>query len=181
MRPRIKVVLAAALLAVSGCNQKAAHTAPPAPLEITSEAVAHFCGMGLNEHAGPKGQIFVADRKDPYWFASVRDTLAFTQLPEEPKNIVAIYVNDMGKATNWERPEPGTWIDAKRAWYVIGSKRRGGMDMKEAVPFGDESKARKFAADNGGRIVRFEEIPDDYVFRGPGNAASPSNPNEVKE
>ena len=181
MRWRSKIALFAVLLALSGCNQKDAQTAPPAPLEITSEAVAHFCGMGLYEHAGPKGQIFVADRKDPYWFASVRDALAFTKLPEEPKNTVAIYVNDMGKAANWDRPEPGTWIDAKRAWYVIGSSWLGGMDANEAVPFGDKSKARDFAAQNGGRIVRFEEIPDDYVFSSPGPVADSSNRSQVKE
>lgn len=176
-----KLALAAVLLAISGCSQKETQITPPAPLEITSETTGHFCGMGLNEHAGPKGQIFVADRKDPYWFVSVRETLAFTKLPEEPKNIVAIYVNDMGKAANWDRPEPGTWIDAKRAWYVIGSKRRGGMDENEAVPFGDESKARKFAADNGGTLVRFAEIPDDYVLRGSGNVAGLSNSEKLKE
>jgi copper chaperone NosL len=176
MRPRIKAGLAAVLLAISGCNQKDVQTAPPAPLEITSDATGHFCGMGLNEHPGPKGQIFVANRKEPYWFASVRETVAFTKLPEEPKDILAIYVNDMGKAASWAQPEPGTWIDAKRALYVIGSKRRGGMDANEAVPFGDEIKARNFAADNGGRAVRFEEIPDDYILGGPGAIADSSNP-----
>lgn len=172
---RGKTALLAAFLCVSGCNQKDVRMAPPAPMEITSEAVAHFCGMGLYEHRGPKGQVFVADRNDPYWFASVRDTLAFTKLPEEPKNIVAIYVNDMGKATNWAKPEPGTWIDAKRAWFVIGSSRLGGMDANEAVPFGDQGKANSFAAKYGGRIVRFEEVPDDYVFPGRGNVADSSD------
>ena len=128
--------------------------------------------MGLNEHKGPKGQVFVADREAPYWFASVRETLAFLKLPEEPKDIVAIYVNDMGKASSWDRPEPGTWIDAERAWYVIGSKRRGGMDGNEAVPFGGESSARRFAALNGGHILRFQEIPEDYVFPGAGSVAN---------
>ena len=181
MNPRSKMALIAALLAVSGCNQKDTQTTPPAPLETTSETAGHFCGMGLNEHAGPKGQIFVADRNDPYWFASVRETLAFTKLPEEPKNTVAIYVNDMGKAANWDRPEPGTWIDAKRAWYVIGSKRRGGMDENEAVPFGDESKARRFAVDNGGSLARFAEITDDYVFRGLGTVTGLSNSEKLRD
>ena len=45
-----------------------------------------------------------------------------------------MYVNDMGVA-RWEAPEPGTWIDANGAWYVIGSDRMGGMGVPEAVPF----------------------------------------------
>jgi copper chaperone NosL len=50
--------------------------------------------MTLGEHPGPKGQIFVRDRAEPYWFATVRETVAFTLLPEMPKGIVAIYVSD---------------------------------------------------------------------------------------
>jgi copper chaperone NosL len=154
----------AALLVLGGCTRQDERFAVPAPLEITDEAVGHYCGMSLMEHAGPKGQIFIGGRKDPYWFSSVRETFAFTKLPEEPRNIIAIYVNDMAKARNWDRPEPGTWIDAKRAWFVIESRRRGGMDVGEAVPFGEETKAEGFVAENGGRVVRFDEVPNGYVF-----------------
>lgn len=174
MRPILAAGLIAVVLGLAACGQKS-QKAPPAPWEITSQATGHFCGMGLTEHPGPKGQIFVAGRKEPYWFSSVRDTIAFTKLPEEPKAVLAIYVNDMGKAANWEQPEPGTWIEAKRAWFVIDSRRLGGMDTKEAVPFGEEGKAKSFLAEHGGRLVRFEEIPDDYVFGGAGGVADTSN------
>ena len=180
MRTIVIAALAAAMFAIAGCSQREA-AAPPFPQEITSDTSGHFCGMGLNEHRGPKGQVFVAGREAPYWFASVRETLAFLKLPEEPKDVVAIYVNDMGKAFNWDRPEPGTWIDARRSWYVIGSARRAGMNGNEAVPFGDAAKARTFAAENGGQIVRFEEIPKDYVFPGPDSVADTSSSNELKE
>lgn len=178
---RHKAVFVAAVLTLGGCNRQGAPTAAPAPVEITDDAVGHYCGMGLNEHSGPKGQIFVADRKDPYWFSSVRDAFAFTRLPEEPRNITAIYVNDMAKARNWDRPEPGTWIDAKRAWFVIGSKRRGGMDVNEAVPFGAETKAKDFVAENGGRIVRFDGVPDDYIFPSADVLPGKSNSKMLKE
>jgi len=120
--------------------------------------------MILAEHAGPKGQILVRDKKDPYWFASVRDTIAFTRLPEMPKNIVATYVSDMARARNWDQPEPGTWIEAGKAWYVVGSRRRSGMNTDEAVPFGDQAAAVRFAAQDGGRAVRLADIPNSYVF-----------------
>jgi len=179
MKAIMTAALAAALFAIAGCSQREA-VAPPAPQEITVDTAGHFCGMGLYEHKGPKGQIFVADKKEPYWFASVRETLAFLKLPEEPKNVVAIYVNDMGKASNWDRPEPGTWVDANRSWYVIGSKRLGGMNDNEAVPFGDESKAKRFVADNGGQILRFIDIPVDYVFPGQGSVADTSGSKETE-
>jgi FAD:protein FMN transferase len=67
----------------------------------------------------------------------VRDTIAFTRLPEEPKDIAAIYVNDMGQAQTGQQPEPGTWTEARDAWFVIeseparrhGRARAGSLDL----------------------------------------------------
>ena len=93
----------------------------------------------------------------------MRDTLAFTMLPEEPKTLAAVYVNDMGRA-QWEQPEPDTWIDATTAWFVVDSIRRGGMGAPEAVPFLDKLRAERFAAEKGGRVVTLEDIPREYVL-----------------
>ena len=44
--------------------------------------------------------------------------------------------------TSWADPQDdGIWINAKKAFYVIGSTKRGGMGAKETVPFEDRSKA----------------------------------------
>jgi copper chaperone NosL len=120
--------------------------------------------MSLSEHGGPKGQIFVRDLADPYWFSTVRDAFAFAMLPEMPKAIAAIYVNDMARAQNWDQPEPGMWIEAHRAVYVIGSRRRSGMQTDEAIPFGDAAAARRFAEANGGRVVGFADMPRNYIL-----------------
>ena len=119
--------------------------------------------MLFRSHPGPKGQIFVAGEKSPIWFASARDTVAFTLLPEEPKDIVAIYVNDMGKA-DWDKPGPDTWIDARKALFVVDSRRQGAMGTAEVVPFADAGDAARFVARWGGRVVAFKDIPSDYVF-----------------
>jgi copper chaperone NosL len=151
---------------LAGCNDQAAKV--PAPLEPTAESVSHFCGMLLAEHAGPKGQIFLKGRTTPVWFSSVGETVAFTMLPDEPAGVVAIYVNDMGKAKNWDRPEPDTWVEARRAWYVLGSDKRGPAGMgdirREPIPFGEEAAAQRFQAAHGGRILRFSEIPKDDIL-----------------
>jgi copper chaperone NosL len=168
---RLSVLLVLAALAV-GCD-KSSRKVPQAQ-EMTPSAVAEFCGMSLREHAGPKAQIFVQDREAPYWFASVHDMFAFTMLPEEPRDIRVIYVSDMGRAHDWAHPEPGTWIDAHKAIYVIGSRRRSGMDEPEAVPFGDPDAAKGFIAANGGRMVSFREMPADYIFPGRDNAQDQS-------
>lgn len=161
LRVLLSVVLAAGMLA--GCKDETTTAAPPTPLEVQADATGHYCGMLLADHTGPKGQIHVTSGP-PYWFSSVRDTIAFTRLPEEPRDIVAIYVNDMGRASNWDQPEPGTWIDARQAHFVIESDQAGGMGAPEAIPFGTRAEALAFTAREGGSVLRFDEIPTDYVL-----------------
>ena len=160
--------LLAACALLAGCDRTEPAAAVPAAAELTGdvafEATGYYCGMLLADHAGPKGQIHLAQRAKPLWFSSVRDTIAFTRLPEEPRDISAIYVNDMGRARDWEHPEAGTWIDATKAWYVIESDRRGGMGAPEAIPFGERSAADAFRQAHGGKVLRLKEIPDAYVL-----------------
>lgn len=153
----------AGLPLLSACEDESL-AAPPPPREPGKEALGQICGMLLSEHAGPKAQIFLRDTPDPLWFTSVRDAVAYSILPEMPKTIIGFYVNDMGRATNWDQPEAGTWIEAKRADFVIGSRRKSGMNTDEAVPFGSPAAARAFAEVNGGRVVRLADIPVDYVL-----------------
>jgi copper chaperone NosL len=131
--------------------------------------------MNVLEHPGPKGHIFAASLIEPVWFSSVRDTIAFTMLPDEPKDILAIYVSDMGKTPDWDKPGADNWIEARKALFVIESRVRSGMGGDEAVPFSDKAAAEKFAGENGGRIVGFNDVPGDYVLASatvPGTAAA---------
>ena len=159
LRPVIALLVVA--LVASSCGEDEAPT--PEAQELTRDAIGHYCNMIVADHVGPKGQIFVKGEEQPVWFSSVRDTIAFTMLPEEPKDIAAIYVNDMARAS-WDTPEPGTWIDARRAWYVLGSDRTGGMGAPEPVPFGERKAARAFARSHGGEVLAFEELPPDYFL-----------------
>ena len=166
-----RAALAGMLLAVlaAGCSEKNAAETPP-PRQLTDEAIGHYCGMNLLEHAGPKAQIILASREEPVWFSSARDAFAFTMLPEEPKDIRAVYVSDMAKAPSWENPGTTNWVEARKAFYVIGSVAKGGMGADETVPFSDKEAATRFTAENGGRVVSFAEVPREYVL-GTGAAA----------
>ena len=154
------VVLAA--LVLGGCGERHAPAAP-SPKELTGNEIGYFCKMVVVDHKGPKGQIFLSDAADPLWFTSVRDTLAFTRLPDEPKDILAIYVTDEG-AASWDHPEPGTWVDATRAWFVIDSDERGGMGGPEVVPFRERSAAERFAGLHHGRVVDYSSVPTDRLL-----------------
>jgi len=68
----------------------------------------------------------------------------------------------MARSKSWEQPD--AWVDARRAYFVIGSNRTGGMGMQETVPFSDKAAAEAFAHDNGGQVVDLKSIPQDYVL-----------------
>jgi copper chaperone NosL len=157
------ILLTALLVGLEGCNDEVAETPPP-PFEMTADAVGHYCNMNLSEHAGPKGQIILESRAGPVWFTSARDTLAFTMLPEESKDIRAVYVSDMGKALDWSQPGANNWVEARQAFFVIESNAKGGMGAAEAVPFSSRSEAEKFALAHGGKVVTFEQVPRDYIL-----------------
>jgi copper chaperone NosL len=148
---------------LAGCGPKTVGSMPP-PFPLTAQATGHYCGMNLLEHKGPKGQIILASRAEPIWFSSARDAFSFTMLPDEPKDIRAVYVSDMARAPSWDDPGATNWVDAHKAFFVIGSTKQGGMGAPETVPFSDRAAADRFAAGHGGRIVTFDEVPRDYVL-----------------
>lgn len=159
------LLIAAATLALAACDDGGTDTAAaPPPVQPTREAVTHFGRMILLEHDGPRGQIHL-ETGEVLWFPAVRDLVAFTLLPEESKDITALYVSDMATAQDWNDPE--TWMPARDALYVIESDARGGMGMPEAVPFSDRAAAERFAAERGGRIVGWKDIPEDYILSAP--------------
>jgi copper chaperone NosL len=163
MRLSIAMGAFAATLLLSACSGGDEAAMPP-PFALTEEAMGRYCGMNVLEHAGPKGQIILQQIPEAIWFSSARDTLAFTMLPEEPRDIAAIYVSDMSKAPNWDEPGAENWIDAKKAFFVIESAQRGGMGTEEAVPFSVEADAKAFAEKHGGRLVSFDDMPKDYIL-----------------
>lgn len=153
-----RVALIVLMLVSMAACEKNRPVEMPAARTLTTEASGYYCLMTVVYHDGPKGQIILDDGK-VLWFTSVRDTIAFTLSPEEPKNIAAIYVNDMSDA-NWDDPGADNWIDARQALYVIGSRREGGMGAPEAVPFSQEEKAKLFISQQGGKIYAFDSISE---------------------
>lgn len=166
MKALVRIAIAIGFAALAGCGREEAATVP-LPVATAADATGHYCGMLLAEHSGPKGQILLKSGDDPVWFTSVRDTFTFLALPEEPKDVAAVYVSDMGKAPSWEKPGDQNWILADTAVYVVESDRVGGMGGVEAVPFGDEASARSFVGQHGGRVVSFADAKDAMAKEGP--------------
>ncbi len=175
MRALFALFFPIAFSILGGCSPDDNAAMPP-PFALTEEAMGRYCGMNVLEHDGPKGQIILTGALEPIWFSSARDAVAFTILPEEPKDIAAIYVSDMATAESWERPGAENWIDAKKAFFVIGSQRRGGMGTTETVPFSTKDTAQRFAAQHGGAVVRLADIPDDYALGSEDKGADADKP-----
>lgn len=161
MRQAAAATLAALiLLAAGGCGEKRVSSGPPPAAALTADATGYYCGMALVEHEGPKAQIFIEGRAEPFWFSQVRDAIHFTQSEEEPRGVTAFYVTD-GEKSDTVEPR---WIPAAEAYYVIESRTRGAMGAPEAAPFSSAAGAAAFIAENGGEIVRLSEIPDSYIL-----------------
>lgn len=160
LRPAPLVV---ALALLSACKEEAAQST--LPQDLTRETLGHYCQMNLLEHPGPKAQVFLNGNPAPLFFSQVRDAIAYVRGPEQIAPILAVYVNDMGNTgATWERPGDGNWIAADKAFYVVGSARRGGMGAPETVPFASRDRAEAFIRVEGGRVLTLADIRDDMVL-----------------
>ncbi|SDA95459.1 nitrous oxide reductase accessory protein NosL [Sinorhizobium sp. NFACC03] len=164
MRNRFRVVLLAAALALlSACKEDVPQSI--VPQDMTPETLGHYCQMNLLEHPGPKAQVFLEGSPAPLFFSQVRDAIAYARGPEQIAPILVIYVNDMGAAgATWDQPGDGNWIAADKAFYVVGSARRGGMGAPEAVPFSSRDGAAAFVLAEGGQVLALADITDAMVL-----------------
>lgn len=152
------------LAALAACDDETVSRNMPDPMVLSDEAAGYYCQMVILEHEGPKGQLYLDGMIAPLWFSQVRDGLAYLKSPEQEGVILVLYVNDMGEAISWDEPGPDNWIDAKTAFYVVGSDAIGGMGAPELVPFSDPVKAEDFAAEHGGTVLKLDEISAETVL-----------------
>jgi copper chaperone NosL len=158
---RTLLVAISAVLALTACGQQPGNASSIVPVEIDRSTSCALDGMLLADYPGPKGQIHYANRAEPDFFCDTVELLHIYLNPEVVVPVRAIFVQDMAKAS-WDAPQ-GHWIDARTAWYVHGSSRRGSMGPTLAT-FESETDARKFSEEFGGQALRFEDIKPDMVI-----------------
>lgn len=153
---RLLPALFGAALLLAACSE----SAPVAkPQELTKDTACALDGMVLMDFPGPKAQIQY-DQGAPEFFCDTKEMFSMVLRPEQKKRIVAVYTQDMAKA-DWMHPE-GYWIDAKAAFYVVGSRREGSMGPTVGS-FASEADAQAFATAYGGKVLRFEQVTIDMV------------------
>ncbi len=130
------------------------------PVEITRETASVIDGMLLADYPGPKAQIHYAGQKAPDFVCNTADMFYIHLAPEQVRKVSAIFVQDMAKA-DWNDPR-GHWIDARSAWYVVGSSRHGSMGPTLAS-FAAEADAQRFAQQYGGQVQPYAKITMEMV------------------
>lgn len=154
------LVLAAALLAACGSNEEQA-TARPEPVHFDSGDECHVCGMVIEGFPGPNGEAITGADQHVRKFCSTRDMFAWMLQPENVNRDHTLYVHDMAQ-TDWQSPDDTALIDAREAFYVVGSQRNGAMGPTLAS-FVDESSAETFRAEYGGQVLSYGEITLEHI------------------
>ncbi len=147
-----------ALLAflLAGCNEQAGSDAAAVPVAVVSGDECHLCGMLILEFPGPKGELYLRNDTAVKKFCSTRDLFAMVLDPEYQHQVRQIFVHDMGKSP-WQTPDDSAFIDAKSAWFVVGSSQGGAMGHTFAS-FSEQAGAEDFAKEHGGTLYRYDEL-----------------------
>lgn len=160
MSARLATLLAAVLLALAACGEPARSTTAPAPQAIADDTRCSQTGLRLADHAGPKGQLWLAGHGAPEFHVDTVQMFHFLLLPDPTREVLGAFVQDMA-GQDWYAPA-GPWIDARNAWYVQGATPIGPLGPT-LVPFAERADAEAFATEHGGELLRFADIDPDRV------------------
>lgn len=157
------LIFALSILLVTACGE------PPEERQAAQKAMAiesheecHLCGMLIKGFPGPKGQLYERGTKESFKFCSTRDMFAYLLDPEHHHAIQTVYVHDMA-VSPWDHADDKTYIDGRKAWYVVGHNRKGAMGPTLAS-FADIKIAETFAVQYGGKIYGFDDITQQLLL-----------------
>jgi len=121
-------------------------------ISVTKDEKCPICGMFVYKYPKWASQIFYGTKH--YSFDGVKDLMKFYF--HDNKNITKILVSDYYSQKA---------IDAKKAYFVIGSDIYGPMG-DELIPFKNESDAKTFYMDHQGKkILKFQEITQEEIYK----------------
>lgn len=154
----------------------------PAPRALGDGVGCDVCGMVIDKHPGPNGQVFYGDEgpeghSPPARFDSLKQCFFPYRLEHEEMgwSETAAYVTDYsavdydvssegGTTTISSHVEPSSFGVARELQYVVGSDVRGAMGP-DFLPFSDADDAAAFADEYGGDVVGFDEIGEGLIGR----------------
>ena len=124
-------------------------------IEVPQDAKCPVCGMFVAKYPKWVTQIQLQDGHSHY-FDGVKDMMKFYFNPTKYHSHSNSQISQIN-VTDYYNIES---IDAKKAFYVIGSNVYGPMG-EELIPFKSEEEAKKFMNDHfGKKVVSFDEIKE---------------------
>jgi len=134
----------------------AAENTMPKP---TAREKCPVCGMFVAKYPDWLAAVRLRDGSHVY-FDGAKDMFKYLHDPKKygparkPEEFQAIAVMDYYELT---------WIDARKAWYVLGSDVYGPMG-RELIPLAKEADAREFMKDHKGmKIIRFADVTPEVI------------------
>ena len=126
-------------------------------ISVPKDSKCPVCGMIINKY--PKWVAFIEESGKKHYFDGVKDMMKFyifdADFPYDRSKIEEIKVTDFYTLKG---------IDAKEAFYVIGSNIYGPMG-EELVPFETKEEAQNFMKDHKGKkIIEFKDITPKVVM-----------------
>jgi len=126
------------------------------PVAFEAGDECHVCGMIITELPGAKAEAIENRSNAVHKFCSTQDMLSWWLQPENKHLKAELYVHDVAQ-TPWEHPQDEYLIDARSAWYVVGSSVQGAMGPS-LVSYSEREAAETLAAAKGGRVLSWEQL-----------------------
>ena len=126
--------------------------------KVDSATRCAVCGMFVAKYDNWISQIRLAD-DSVLFFDGVKDMMVFYLNPKQYGQAARSDLKEL-----WVRDYYSLqWLDARKAYYVIGSDVYGPMG-KEFVPFASKDAAENFLSDHKGeKVISFTDITDQLV------------------
>ena len=147
---------------LTACDKPVQASYSDAPSAFHPSDECHVCGMIIDGFPGPKGEV--VEHSGIKKFCSTAEMIGWWLQPENHHGDARLYVHDM-EHSPWNSPDDTQLIDAKDAYYVVGTRLKGAMGVVLAS-FSSQQAAEKLATEQGGRVLRFSEI-DQAVLQQP--------------
>lgn len=161
-----------ALAAVAGlpATAAAAGAGPYVPQAIGAEVRDPVCGMYPARYAGWRSEIVFRDKSiaafdSPLHMFRFRQRQGRYDARHKAADIAAIYVSDYIEQR---------WIDSATAFFVVGSRVRSPMNAEGLPAFGSREAGERFAREQGGKVLSFDQITPSFLASLPDDGAAHS-------
>ena len=165
---------AVAAAAFAGCLGDDDAELPAEPIALDGGKACFVCGMIVEEHHGPAGQLFYADgnledHDGPAWFDSLVELEAYhEERAERGWELREAFVTDYstleyelttrdGRAYISSHVDAADFADATELFYVVGSDVEGAMG-EDYLPFSVRDDAVEFTTEHGGDVRDWDDL-----------------------